>query len=93
MKLKKNTNHDHDKYITTSEFTKLTWGNFAARLTQANWESKVILLILEKRQIFMINKVLNKYVISNKSKPLLVENGTKFTNNWFKSFYWAKQFF
>ena len=29
----------------------------------------------------MINKVLNKYAISSKSKPLLVENGLKFINN------------
>ena len=35
-KKKKNTNHDHDKYITTPEFTKLTSANFAARLAQAN---------------------------------------------------------
>ena len=46
IKKKKNTNHDHDKYITTPEFTKLTSANFAARLAQANWESKVISLIL-----------------------------------------------
>ena len=37
MKLKKKiTNHKHDKYITTSEFKKLTAENFAARLAQAN---------------------------------------------------------
>ena len=36
IKKKKNTNHDHDKYITTPEFTKLTSANFAARLAQAN---------------------------------------------------------
>ena len=30
------TNHDHDKYITVSEFNKLTTGNFAARLGQAD---------------------------------------------------------
>ena len=33
---KKVTNHDHDKYITVSEFNKLTTGNFAARLGQAD---------------------------------------------------------
>ena len=36
MKLKKNTNHDHDKHITTLEFNKLTTENLAARLAQAN---------------------------------------------------------
>ena len=30
------TGHDHDKYITTPEFNKLTAENFAARLAQAN---------------------------------------------------------
>ena len=33
---KKTTNHNHDKYITTPEFNKLTLENFAARLKQAN---------------------------------------------------------
>ena len=33
-------NHDHDKYITPSEFNKLTTENFAARLAQANLVTK-----------------------------------------------------
>ena len=33
---KKITDHDHDKYIATPEFNKLTERNFAARLKQAN---------------------------------------------------------
>ena len=32
---KKVIDHDHDKYITTSEFNKLTTENLAARLAQA----------------------------------------------------------
>ena len=32
----KNTDHDHDKYITTLEFNKLTSENIAARLKQKN---------------------------------------------------------
>ena len=32
---KKLTNHNHDKYITTPEFNKLTAENFSARLAQA----------------------------------------------------------
>ena len=32
--------HDHDKYITTSEFNNLTAENFAARLAQVNLGSK-----------------------------------------------------
>ena len=34
------TGHNHDKYISTPEFNKLTSENFAARLTQANLASK-----------------------------------------------------
>ena len=37
---KKSTDHNHDKYITTPEFNKLTSENFAARLKQANLASK-----------------------------------------------------
>ena len=41
MKLKKSTtDHDHDKYITTQEFNKLTLENFPARLKQANLANK-----------------------------------------------------
>ena len=34
------TDHNHDKYISTPEFNKLTSENFAARLKQANLASK-----------------------------------------------------
>ena len=34
------TDHDHDKYITTQEFNKLTSENFTARLKQANLARK-----------------------------------------------------
>ena len=34
------TDHDHDKYITTQEFHKLTSGNFTGRLNQANLANK-----------------------------------------------------
>ena len=37
---KKTTDHDHDKYITTPEFNKLTAENFAAILAQANLATK-----------------------------------------------------
>ena len=37
---KKILDHDHDKYITTQEFNKLTADNFAARLVQANLATK-----------------------------------------------------
>ena len=34
------TNHDHDEYITTSEFNKLTTENFKARLAEPNLVTK-----------------------------------------------------
>ena len=37
---KKITDHNHDKYITTPEFNKLTGENFFARLAQANLATK-----------------------------------------------------
>ena len=37
---KTTTDHDHDKYITTQEFSKLTSENFTARLKQANLANK-----------------------------------------------------
>ena len=40
IKMKKISDHNHDKYITTPEFKKLTLENFASRLKQANVASK-----------------------------------------------------
>ena len=61
------TNHDHDKYITTSEFNKLTAENFKARLAQANLVTKTDVKL----------KSLNKKISSNKTKHLLVQNELK----------------
>ena len=47
--------NDHDKYITTLEFNKLTSGNFAARLKQGNLESKSEIPNFANRQILIIN--------------------------------------
>ena len=44
---KKITDHNHDKYITTPEFNKLTTENFKARLAQAN--------LVKKKQILTLN--------------------------------------
>ena len=74
---KKITDHDHDKYIITPEFDKLTWENFAARLAQANLTSKIDTgNFVKKKTDFedKLNKNLNEKVTSNKSKYLLVEN-------------------
>ena len=52
MKLKKITDHDHDKYVINSKFTKFTAEDFAARLTQANLATKNDIVTLVKNKIF-----------------------------------------
>ena len=47
---KKITDHDHDKYITTPEFNKLTSENVTARLKQANLASKSDITSFVKKQ-------------------------------------------
>ena len=75
---KKITDHDHDKYITTTAFNKLTAENFAARLAQINLASKSDVANFVKKTDFDDKlKNLNKKVISNKSKHLLAENEFK----------------
>ena len=69
MKLKKITDHSHDKYITTPEFNKLTAENFAARLAQAN--------LITKTDFNVKLSSLNEKITSNKTKHLLVENELK----------------
>ena len=46
------TDHDHDKYITTQEFNKLTSEKFNARLKQANLANKTDIPNFVKRQTF-----------------------------------------
>ena len=48
-------NHNHDEYITTPEFNKVTSVNFAARLAEVNLESKSDIPNFVRRQVFMIN--------------------------------------
>ena len=61
--------HDHDKYITTSEFNKLTTDNFNARLAQTN--------LITKADFDARLQSLSKRVTSNKTKYLFVENELK----------------
>ena len=67
--------HDHDEYITTQEFNKLTSDNFTARLKQANLARKTDLANFVNKTDFD-NKLLsfNKRINSNKTKHVLVEN-------------------
>ena len=62
---KKTDDHNHDKYITTAEFDKLTSENFAARLKQANLEIKSDIANFVNMTDF-INKL--KDVTSNKNE-------------------------
>ena len=67
MKSKKKKNdHSYDKYITTPEFNKLTAGNFAATLAQAN--------LVTTTDFDDKLKNFNKKINSNKTKHLLVKN-------------------
>ena len=66
---KKNTDHNHDKYITISEFNKLTTENFNARLVQAN--------LITKTDFDSRLQSLNKRITSNKTNHLLIKNELK----------------
>ena len=71
------TDHDHDKYVTTQEFNKLTSENFSARLAQANLANKFdIANFVKKKNFFFDDKLkkLNKNVTSTNTKHVLVEN-------------------
>ena len=59
-------NHNHDKYITTPEFNKLTAHVFNARLAQAN--------LITKTDFDSSLSNLNRKITQNKSKQLLIEN-------------------
>ena len=63
---KKIADHDHDKYITTPEFKKLTTENFKARLAQA--------YLIPKTDFDTKLKSINRIINSNKAKHLLAEN-------------------
>ena len=58
--------HNHDKYIDTSEFNKLATNFFNARLVQAN--------LITKIDFDAKLSSLNRNITSNKSKYLVVEN-------------------
>ena len=73
---KKITDHDHNKYITTKEFNKLTSENCDARLARANLESKNDTADFVKKKPTDFDhklKNLNKKVTSNKTKHLQAE--------------------
>ena len=74
--------NDHDKYITTSEFNKLTTGNFASSFSQANLVTKT------DSDNKLIN--LNKKINSNKTKQVLVKNELKSYRDFIQSIFVVK---
>ena len=74
------TNHNHDKYITTSEFNKLTAEKFKARLAQAD--------LVTQTDFDTKLQYISKIITSNKSKHLFVENELrklkKFESSYFR---------
>ena len=66
---RKVSDHNHDKYITTPEFNKLTTENFKARSAQAN--------LVTKTDFDVKLQDISKRITSNKKKHLLVENELK----------------
>ena len=67
--VKKITDHNHDKYITTPEFNKLTAENFAARLAQAS--------LITKTDFKANMSSRNRKIVSNKTKHLVIGNELK----------------
>ena len=65
-KVKNKLNHNHDKYIDTSEFNKLAADAFNVRIAQAN--------LITKADFGAKLSKLNKKNTKNKSKYLLVDN-------------------
>ena len=66
---KKITDHNHDRYITTPEFNRLTTEDFKARLSKANLITKTDFDIELKKN--------SDRVTSNKTKHFMVENELK----------------
>ena len=85
------TDHDHNKYITTQEFNKLTSKHFTARLAQANLASKNDIANFIKKINFDDDlKSLNKKLPQIKQSMYLLKMFLKITDIWLKSFYWSK---
>ena len=75
MKNKITADYNHDKYITTQEFNKLTSETFTPRLAQAILASKSDIANFVKKTDFDDKlKKLNENITSSKTKHLLVEN-------------------
>ena len=78
-------NHNHDKYIDTSEFNKLASDVFNARLAQAN--------LITKTDFDAKLSNLNRKITQNKSKHLLVENKLTMLKTFDSSYFIGKSHF
>ena len=78
-------NHNHDKYIDTSEFNKLAADVFNARLAQAN--------LITKTDFDAKLSSLNRKITQNKSKHLLVENELNKLKTFDSSYFIGKSHF
>ena len=78
-------NHNHDKYIDTSELNKLAPDVFNARLAQAN--------LITKTGFDAKLSSLNKKVTQNKTKHLLVENELSKLKTFDSSYFIGKSHF
>ena len=85
---------NQSKYITASEFNKLTSESFASRLAQGNLASKnVIANFIKKTDFDDKIKDLNKKITSNKTKHLLIENEFKKLQTFDSSLFTGQSYF
>ena len=82
---KKLTDHNHDKYTTTPEFSTLAAGLFNARLAQEN--------LITKTDFNAKLSSLNRNITANKSKYLLVENELRKLKAFDLSYFIGKSYF
>ena len=78
-------NHNHDKYIDTSEFNKSASDVFNVRLAQAN--------LITKTDFDTKLSSLNRKITQNKSKHLLVENELNKLKTFDSSYFTGKSHF
>ena len=82
---KRFTDHAHDKYITIPKFNKLTTKNFEERLKQAD--------LVTKTDFDTKLQSVNKKIISNKTKHLLVGKELKELKTFDLSYFRGKSHF
>ena len=78
-------NHNHDKYIDTTEFNKLAANVFNVRIAQAN--------LVTKTDFDAKLLSLNRKITSNKTKHLLVENELNKLKTFDSSYFIGKSHF